>query len=88
VTTTTSFKPGPSPLTDFLNGCRLLQAPNPDQKRKKCEEEGEEGARLIFVFPLRKPKYYHLSYKKNSNSSKKKVRNEDVEQKKTTMTIR
>jgi len=28
---------------------------------------------------LRKPKYYHLSYKKNSNSSKKKVSNEEVE---------
>jgi hypothetical protein len=28
---------------------------------------------------LLKPKYYHLSYKKISNSSKKKVSNEEVE---------
>jgi hypothetical protein len=44
----------------------------------KKKEKTEQG--FYFCFSLRKPKYYHLSYKKKiDTSSKKKVSNEEVE---------
>jgi hypothetical protein len=59
-----------------------LQAPNPDQKRKKCEEEGEEGARLIFVFPCE-----NQNTRKIPIPQRKRLMGR-WKQKKTTMTIR
>jgi hypothetical protein len=68
-----------------------LQAPNPDQKRKKCEEEGEEGeegARLISVFPCENQNTIIFPTRKIPIPQRKRLAMRRWKQKKTTMTIR
>jgi hypothetical protein len=65
-----------------------LQAPNPDQKRKKCEEEGEEGARFIFVFPCENQNTIIFPTRKIPIRQRKRLAMGRWKQRKTRMTIR